>query len=259
MSTHPPLFERLPPPQKMEWPSLQEVHAYRQQVYRVVSSVIQAALEEKISNITADSPYWALPMAMEHERIHVETSSVLIRELPLEHISRPATWPAPHVPDSDDGDRSQTLPPIENPLVRVEGGVVRLGKPKDFPRCVGWGYVGRTHNCGRVAYVRILHMGGVCLFFLFSLFFSCFWTEHEQRALYPRWCLNRTIKNRLKNKLHTTSATDVEAVGTVPGGGISDVFPRSPGARIVGNLFDRRVVDKSTRSPNRKCCPCLCR
>ncbi|CAN0182009.1 unnamed protein product [Ectocarpus sp. 6 AP-2014] len=122
----------------MEWPTLQEVHAYRQQVYRVVSSVIQAAPEDEISNIGADSPYWALPMSMEHERIHVETSSVLIRELPLEHVSRPATWPAPHVPDSDgSSDRSQTPPPIENPLVRVEGGVVRLGKPKDFPS-FGW-------------------------------------------------------------------------------------------------------------------------
>ncbi|CAN0523720.1 unnamed protein product, partial [Ectocarpus sp. 8 AP-2014] len=117
----------------MEWPTLQEVHAYRRQVYRVVSSVIQAAPEDEISNIGADSPYWALPMAMEHERIHVETSSVLIRELPLEHVSRPATWPAPHVPDSDGSDRSQTSPPVENPLVRVEGGAVRLGKPKDFP------------------------------------------------------------------------------------------------------------------------------
>ena len=33
--------------------------------------------------ITWDDPAWAIVMGTEHERIHIETSSVLIRELPL--------------------------------------------------------------------------------------------------------------------------------------------------------------------------------
>lgn len=132
----------------MEWPSVAKVHAYREQVYKLVTSVIQTAPEAAISNITMDSPYWALPMGMEHERIHLETSSVLIRELPLEYVTRPPTWPEPHVTGGGGGGAGagagagdagalspSSTPPGENPLVRVEGGVVTLGKPKDFPRC----------------------------------------------------------------------------------------------------------------------------
>lgn len=133
----------------MEWPTVAEVHAYRGEVYRLVTSVIQTAPEAAISGIDMDSPYWALPMAMEHERIHIETSSVLIRELPLEYVARPATWPEPHVSGlglgggsggGSGGSGGSSPPPgvapaVENPLLPVEGGEVRLGKPRDFPRC----------------------------------------------------------------------------------------------------------------------------
>lgn len=118
---------------QMEWPSIGEVHAYRKQVYDLVSSVIQTAPDSAISNIEMSSPYWALPMAMEHERIHIETSSVLIREMPLEYVARPATWPEPHI--SRDGDHFSKAA-VDNPLLGVEGGAVRLGKPRDFPRFV---------------------------------------------------------------------------------------------------------------------------
>lgn len=156
----------LPPPRpaptcQMEWPTVAEVHAYRAQVYRLVTSVIQAAPDSSISNISMDSPYWALPLSMEHERIHIDTSSVLIRELPLECVARPATWPQPHVSGfgiidddgdinshgninangnvngSDNGGSNGSSPPqplVDNPLVPVEGARVRLGKPRDFPR-----------------------------------------------------------------------------------------------------------------------------
>lgn len=58
----------------MKWPSVEEVHAYRHDVYHLVSKVIASAPDEAIANITMDSPFWALPMAFEHERIHIETS-----------------------------------------------------------------------------------------------------------------------------------------------------------------------------------------
>ena len=35
---------------------------------------------------------WAVFMGMEHERIHLETSSVLIRQLPLSMVTKPAGW-----------------------------------------------------------------------------------------------------------------------------------------------------------------------
>src|SRR5690606_31667381 len=75
------------------WPPLDEVIAYRRQVYAVVCDLImQHPLLE--GPITMDSPGWALVMCFEHERIHLETSSVLIRELPLRHLVQPAQWPS---------------------------------------------------------------------------------------------------------------------------------------------------------------------
>ena len=64
----------VPPPPQMVWPPVCDVLAYRRDVYNLVCEVIASAPNDAISNMTMDSPYWALPMAMEHERIHVETS-----------------------------------------------------------------------------------------------------------------------------------------------------------------------------------------
>ena len=74
------------------WPSLREVKAYRDEVYGLVVNLIEThpALEEPISQ---DKATWSLAMAFEHERIHLETSSVLIRELPLELVQEPESWP----------------------------------------------------------------------------------------------------------------------------------------------------------------------
>ncbi|CAM9906017.1 unnamed protein product, partial [Laminaria digitata] len=58
----------------MMWPSVFDVQAYRRDVYNLVCEVIARAPEDAIANMTMDSPYWALPMSMEHERIHIETS-----------------------------------------------------------------------------------------------------------------------------------------------------------------------------------------
>ena len=35
---------------------------------------------------------WGLLMGMEHERIHLETSSVLIRQLPVDMVAKPEGW-----------------------------------------------------------------------------------------------------------------------------------------------------------------------
>ena len=82
----------------MLWPRLQEVHAYRQQVYRTVREVIEThpGLAPGHPPIQQNHPLWALFMGFEHERIHLETSSVLIRELPLTLVQRPAEWPRLH-------------------------------------------------------------------------------------------------------------------------------------------------------------------
>ena len=41
-------------------------------------------------------PLWSLFLGFEHERIHLETSSVLMRELPLEWMRKPEEWRGYH-------------------------------------------------------------------------------------------------------------------------------------------------------------------
>ncbi|MBX9694423.1 MAG: hypothetical protein K2Z81_18700, partial [Cyanobacteria bacterium] len=92
----------------MEWPDLEKLHRYRKDVYNTIASIIQH--HDGLSNghppITQKTPLWALFMGFEHERIHLETSSVLIRELPAHLVSRPEEW-APYHPGMD----------LENPTV----------------------------------------------------------------------------------------------------------------------------------------------
>ena len=73
----------------MLWPAVREVTEYRREAYKRVRKVIETcpALDE--GNITWDSQAWALFMGFEHERIHIETSTVLIRELPVNLVRKP--------------------------------------------------------------------------------------------------------------------------------------------------------------------------
>ncbi len=67
-----------------DWPGIPEVRAYRDQVRALVDDLItQMPLEMPI---TWESPWWAIMMGIEHQRIHLETSSVLIRHLPLDKV-----------------------------------------------------------------------------------------------------------------------------------------------------------------------------
>ncbi|XP_062920045.1 uncharacterized protein LOC134354760 isoform X2 [Mobula hypostoma] len=69
------------------WPTLKECVEYRKKIRYVVRKVIQETVLEL--PITMDSPWWAIFMGFEHERIHLETSSVLIRQLPIHLVQRP--------------------------------------------------------------------------------------------------------------------------------------------------------------------------
>ncbi len=66
------------------WPKVEEVRAYRDRVKNLVDELIMK-LPMKLP-ITQDSPMWIILMGIEHERIHVETSLVLHRQMPLKHI-----------------------------------------------------------------------------------------------------------------------------------------------------------------------------
>lgn len=108
-----------------DWPTRQEVKEYREKVRELVDSVIRR-LPLKLP-ITWEDPFWAIMMGIEHERIHLETSSVLIRQLPIDQVVRHPFW---------DICREAGEPPV-NRLVTVPGGRVHLGKSKDHP-LYGW-------------------------------------------------------------------------------------------------------------------------
>jgi 5-histidylcysteine sulfoxide synthase/putative 4-mercaptohistidine N1-methyltranferase len=108
-----------------DWPSVAEVKAYRDSVRNVVDEVI-SALPLKMP-INWNSPFWVILMGIEHERIHLETSSVIIRRLPIEMVQELPEWTiCPH--------RGKAP---QNALVPVAGGKVVLGKPFDRP-LYGW-------------------------------------------------------------------------------------------------------------------------
>jgi len=130
----------------MVWPTVKEVQEYRKKVYKIVSDVIAThpGLDDcngtKPVKITWDHPLWAIFMGMEHEAIHLETSSVLFRETPINLMQVPAGWPSLH-PSAQQSARSsspkvgQDFP--ENEMVNVAGETVKLGKPREFPT-YGW-------------------------------------------------------------------------------------------------------------------------
>lgn len=124
----------------IEWPGVDEALHYRRQVYDAVVAVIESdpGLNDGHPPILQDHPLWALFMSFEHERIHLETSSVLIRELPVHLVSRPAEWPA-HAPLSNVTELFPVpgLTHPHNSMVNVPATVVELGKPLDWPT-FGW-------------------------------------------------------------------------------------------------------------------------
>ncbi|XP_062622318.1 uncharacterized protein LOC134283831 [Saccostrea cucullata] len=110
-----------------KWPSVDSVVEYRRNVRNVVLKAIHDTPLEL--PVTMESPWWAILMGIEHERIHLETSSVLIRQLPVELVTKPKGWVyAPY----KCGGRVE-----ENPLISVEAQDIKFGKPKEFPS-YGW-------------------------------------------------------------------------------------------------------------------------
>ncbi|KAJ1455435.1 C-type lectin protein [Pelagophyceae sp. CCMP2097] len=119
------------------WPEFQQVVEYREQVRDVMLDVIHANLPEHSAACkdysTESEAMWAITMICEHERIHIETSSVLIRELPLEFVSRPAEWPRDHASAAEAAAKERAEPRF----VPVACGRVALGKLRSEPS-YGW-------------------------------------------------------------------------------------------------------------------------
>ena len=109
-----------------DWPSVQSVRDYRQRVRTAVIGLIER-LPLRLP-IVWDSPWWPILMGIEHERIHLETSSVLIRQQSLDCLRTDPAWE----PCRETGE------PPANPLVPVAAGSIRLDKDQATAPHYGW-------------------------------------------------------------------------------------------------------------------------
>ena len=73
-----------------DWPTLGEVRAYRDAVRGRVDEAIRTM--PLTMPIDWDNPFWVILMGIEHQRIHLETSSVIIRRLPIEMVRQLPLW-----------------------------------------------------------------------------------------------------------------------------------------------------------------------
>ena len=107
------------------WPASSEVSDYRDSVYALMLNLIDTM--ELTLPIQQNSLAWVVLMGCEHERIHLETSSVIMRMLPLEYLTASSDW-APC-------NEFEQAP--ANTLIPVTARTVTLGKADDDPT-YGW-------------------------------------------------------------------------------------------------------------------------
>lgn len=116
-----------------DWPEVERVQAYRDEIRRIVLGIIDEA--PLTLPVNWEHPWWTIVMGIEHERIHVETSSVLIRQQKLEFIRPHPDWKA----------NQSSGPAPQNSLVEIPAGTVVLGRSRKNPRLYGWDNEFGTH------------------------------------------------------------------------------------------------------------------
>ncbi|AUC06129.1 5-histidylcysteine sulfoxide synthase [Acinetobacter lwoffii] len=108
-----------------DWPTVQEVRDYRHQVRALILNILEHA--PLTLPLNWQNPWWTIIMGIEHERIHLETSSVLIRQHALEHVRQHLQWRANII----------TGMAPDNHLLEVPDGKVLLQKDFNHP-FYGW-------------------------------------------------------------------------------------------------------------------------
>lgn len=104
-------------PGNYQWPEVAKVRKYRDKVKALISNIIDTMPLEL--PIRKDSLAWIILMGVEHERIHIETSSVIMRMMDLKYLD--------HKPDWQSCKEAASAP--ENRLLGVSGTTLTLGKP----------------------------------------------------------------------------------------------------------------------------------
>ena len=101
---------------RYNWPKVDEVREYRKEVRKLVENlIITLPLNDKIEQ---NDDMWIILMGIEHERIHIETSSVLHRQMPIEYISKIEQFPICKVDNKV----------VQNQLITIEEQEIRVGK-----------------------------------------------------------------------------------------------------------------------------------
>ena len=109
------------------WPTYKQTKAYRDEVKQIVLDLIDNL--EFTLPINWDSPMWIILMGIEHENIHIETSSVLLRELDIKFLKEDEIFTYVN-------KGSETYP--KNELINVKGSTVLLEKDRSNPIYYGW-------------------------------------------------------------------------------------------------------------------------
>jgi putative 4-mercaptohistidine N1-methyltranferase len=91
--------------------------------------------------ITWDDPWWIIIMGIEHERIHLETSSVLIRQHQLKYVKPHPAW----MPCQATGIAPQ------NELVSIPAAEFRIGRERNDP-IYGWDNEFGRHDASTVSF-----------------------------------------------------------------------------------------------------------
>ena len=110
-----------------DWPTPAKVKAHRDATRKIVDRFIREC--DFSLPIDWNNPMWIVLMGIEHERIHLETSSILIRELPIEMVKPHSVWGTIC--------RDSGSAPENSNLVNIAGGKVELGKSRTNP-LYGW-------------------------------------------------------------------------------------------------------------------------
>ncbi len=110
----------------LSWPPLSEVREYRQRVRVLVDEMITTM--PMTLPIRQKDPFWAIWMGIEHERIHIETSSVLHRQMPLQYVRSHENFSVCPIRGAA----------TENGMIPFAASRITMGKGTDDHGLYGW-------------------------------------------------------------------------------------------------------------------------
>ncbi|MDN5060502.1 5-histidylcysteine sulfoxide synthase [Aliarcobacter butzleri] len=110
-----------------KWPTFKEIKEYRNKVKEIVLDLIENM--QFSLPINWDCAMWIILMGIEHENIHIETSSVLLRELDIKYLIEDEIF-------EYSNEASNEYP--KNELLDVKGADVILQKDRNNPIFYGW-------------------------------------------------------------------------------------------------------------------------